>query len=183
MEAASSDGDGTVHDVLRGQPPDMGSLAAARDHGGHDGAIDDQAQLLGNDIRVPCPACRNHGPEPPVDFFPVRNGGILDPAAVLFMFRHGVDEYAAEEILFPEPFLQQFEQRKDAFAGRTLPVRQDQVEPAKPHVCFRIEYGLEQIFLGAIVFVEAAAGHACFLENPRNSRGMDANAAEQTPGG
>jgi hypothetical protein len=53
----------------------------------------------------------------------------------------------------------------------------------KPHVRFRIQYCLEQIFFGAVVLIEAAASHACFLKNLRNTRRMYSGPAEQAAGG
>ena len=92
----------------------MGSFAVLGDHGSHDRTLDDQAQFLGDDIRILGTAFHNQCPEPPDYLVPIRTGHILYPGTILFMLRYGIDEYAAEEIFLLEPFLQQIKQGQNA---------------------------------------------------------------------
>ena len=101
-------------DILGCKPCDMGSLAVLGDHGSYDRSLDDQAQFLGNDIRIAGPTFHNQRLEPFNYLFPIRTGHILYPGTILFTVRHSINEYTTEEVFLLEPVLQQAEQGEDA---------------------------------------------------------------------
>ena len=144
----------------------MGGLAVLGDHRRDDRPFNDQAQFLGDHVGIHSAAFHDQRPEPVNYLVAVRTSHIPYPGTVLFMLRHCVDEYATEEVFFREPFLQKIEQGEDALPDRAVQTWQITIESVKPHVRFRIEHYLEQIFLGAVVRIEATAGHTCFLKNP-----------------
>ena len=165
--------------VARGKAGGIGDAGIARHHGGDDGAVDQQRELMGQHFRLG----RAHLSG---ELFDMRQHHLLvaqrDAAEllrVLVVLGDRVDEGAAVEAFLAEPALQR---RKNPLQLRlrvAAAIFHRADEPFAPRLAFALQHGMHEVGLRSEQFVERGLGGAGLVDDGVDAGGVDAVLAEQ----